>query len=55
MSKSVWVVWNDHYHPRATYEPIAAQLFGGPGWQLQATEDIRYARYWCCRPRRRWR
>lgn len=41
MSKPVWVVWNDRYHPRATCEPIVAQLFGGPGWQLQATEDIR--------------
>ncbi|MCC7261099.1 MAG: ThuA domain-containing protein [Candidatus Latescibacteria bacterium] len=41
MSKRVWVIWNDRYHARETYQPLAARLFGGAGWDVHASEDIR--------------
>ena len=43
MAKSVYVVWDDIYHPEATYTDIVQRLFGGPEWELQTSyiaEDI---------------
>ncbi|MDR1530653.1 MAG: ThuA domain-containing protein [Clostridiales bacterium] len=43
MSKTVFVVWDDMYHPEKTYAGITRKLFGGPEWELQTSyiaEDI---------------
>jgi type 1 glutamine amidotransferase len=41
MSRAVWVVRHDEYHPRAVVDPAVAAVFGGSDWRLQATERAR--------------
>ena len=37
MAKSIYVVWNDEYHPEKTYTAITKKLFGGSDWELQTS------------------
>ena len=43
MARDVYVVWDDMYHPEATYTDITNKLFSKPDWNLQTSyiaEDI---------------
>jgi len=37
MSKSVYVIWDDIYHPEKTYKDIVAKLFNNDRWELKTT------------------
>lgn len=39
--KSVFVIWDDLYHPVATYKPFIEKLFPAPGWDCRTTLDAR--------------
>jgi type 1 glutamine amidotransferase len=41
MKKTVYVVWNDIYHPADTYRETARHVFDRAGWDLHYTDYIR--------------
>ncbi|MFH1571129.1 MAG: ThuA domain-containing protein [Gemmatimonadota bacterium] len=41
MSRAVWVVRHDEYHPRAVVDPAVAAAFDGPDWEVRLTERAR--------------
>jgi type 1 glutamine amidotransferase len=41
MKKTVYVVWNDSYHPAQTYHDIVHKLFADDRWDLHTTDFIR--------------
>jgi type 1 glutamine amidotransferase len=37
MAKTVYVIWDDFYHPEKNYSAITHQLFAAPEWELRTT------------------
>ena len=42
MKKTVFVLLNDYWHPRATIEPLVEKLFPEKDWFLRVTDDPNY-------------